>query len=329
MNVRRHLPALPTFPATSLATSLAAGVALLLAAALLSFSAGAAQAKPAPERDYPRMPRACASAKDKIPQKPVVCRLNQFNVTRPTVQLWGDSHAWMMIPALKKAAQNQKVNLIATMMGGCPPMDNQVAEGDQAPACYHGNRMALEFAEDTLNRGNGLSIVIGASWQRYRKALKTHDKTYTGQMARAMQSGTPRLARTLAGLGAEVDVIGQVATVPEKRKNCTKDNSPYACDVQRSKALPDASGTKSWVSKMFRPAAPGQQLNVNNYFCSKSTCHGFFKKTYTWWDDLHISASMSTRLASYLKPTFTALLGAEEPEPDNPGGGGCTLLILC
>ncbi len=266
----------------------------------------------------------CASAKDKIPQKPVVCRLNRFNVTKPTIQLWGDSHAWMMIPALKKAAQGQKVNLIATMMGGCPPMDNQVSEGEQAPGCYHGNRMALEFAQDTLARGNGLSILIGASWQRYRKALKTHDQTYTGQMARAMKTATPRLARTLAGLGAEVDVIGQVATVPEVRKTCKKDNSPYACNVPRKKALQDESGTKAWVSKMFRPAAPGQPINVNNYFCGKTTCHGFFKKTYTWWDDLHISASMSTLLEGYLEPTVDALVGSDEPdpEPENPGGGG-------
>lgn len=322
MNVRRLLPPV-----------LASALALLLTALMLTISAGAAQAKPAPERDYPRMPRVCASAKDKIPQKPVVCRLNQYNVTKPTIQLWGDSHAWMMIPALKKAAQKQKINLIATMMGGCPPMDNQVSEGEAAPGCYHGNRMALEFAEDTLARGNGLSIVIGASWQRYRKALKTRDQTYTGQMARAMTSGTPRLARTLAGLGAEVDVIGQVATVPEVRKTCKKDNSPYACNVPRKQALQDEKGTKAWVTKMFRPATPGQLINVNGYFCSSSTCRGFVKKTYTWWDDLHISASMSTLLNGYLAPTVTNLVGVDEPDkPNNPGGGGgddCTLLILC
>src|SRR5687767_3401187 len=101
-----------------------ATLALAVVTAGLLLGAGAtAQARVSPQDDYPRMPRACVDPADLIPQKPGMCKLTTYRERRATLVLWGDSHAWQMIPALKGATAGRNVNLVAFLMGGCPPMD--------------------------------------------------------------------------------------------------------------------------------------------------------------------------------------------------------------
>ncbi|WP_232677360.1 SGNH hydrolase domain-containing protein [Nocardioides sp. R-C-SC26] len=310
--------------------SLAALLAVLITATMLLFTATAADAVQ-PSRDYPRIPKKCASSQEKIPQKPVVCHLNPYKAGRPTVVMWGDSHAWMFIPAVQKAAGG-KVNLVASMMGGCPAMDNQVRASDSTPACFQSNRMGIEYVRSLVDDNQIVRVIIGGSWQRYRQAVKTRAGDYAETMGRAMVSGAPRLARTLSAMDVPVKVIGQVATVPEKRAACRAGEKPYACNVPKSKALADAAGTKSWVTKLFKPAKPGKLIDVNGLYCKGSVCKGKVGKTFTWWDDLHLSATTSKRASRFFKPIITEALAAATPT--NPGGGGgggggCTLLIFC
>ncbi len=107
------------------------------------------QAKASPQNDFPRMPRSCVDPKDLIPQEPGMCKLNTYRQARPTVVLWGDSHAWQMIPALKGAIKGRNVNLVAFVMGGCPPMDphlNTPKKRKNATSCQKSNDLALRYA---------------------------------------------------------------------------------------------------------------------------------------------------------------------------------------
>lgn len=298
---------------------------LLLAAAIslmLLVAAPAANAKD-PKQDYPRMPHKCATAKEKIPSKPTVCPLNGFSEKRATVVLWGDSHSWMFIPALKKAAKGKNINLVAVMMGSCPPMDNQADQDDQVPACFKSNALGIDLARQLEANGQPYKILLASSWQRYLHALKVHDTTsYVGVMAKAMRQGTPRLVRTLKAIGADVDVIGQVATVPLARKSCAAGNQPYACNLPRSKAIPEAAATKNYVKKTFKALLGNRApIDVNPYICNAKFCKGKVDGVRTWFDDLHLSASMSALMSSYLSPTVEAVV--EQTDPEEPGG--CTL----
>ena len=126
---------------------------------MLSLSSGAhaaqgstrpAAAKADPEHDFPKMPRKCVDPKLLIPQKPVKCNLNGFEQGRPTIVLWGDSHAWQMIPALRNAARNRNVNLVAFLMGSCPAMDPALTKEQRqngAPACLVSNDRALQYVK--------------------------------------------------------------------------------------------------------------------------------------------------------------------------------------
>ncbi|MCW2812872.1 MAG: acyltransferase [Nocardioides sp.] len=312
----------------------------LLATVLATLAPSTAGAQLAPERtsaaatsrppaqDFPRMPRRCATPKEKIPSKPVVCGLNRYDGTRPTVVLWGDSHSWMFIPALKAAVAGRGVNLVAVMMGSCPPMDNQVQPTDSAPACFRSNALGIEVARKLEARGKPYRIVLAGSWQRYVHARKVGDRSsYVGMMAQAQRQGTPRLARTLRSIGAKVDVVGQVATVPLVRRRCAKGNVPYACQLPRAKALPEAVATRQYVAGALRPVLGSRkQIDVNPVFCTAQVCKGLIGSTHTWFDDLHISATRAATLASYFEATVDAVDPLQPEEPEEPG---CTIPLLC
>lgn len=303
MNVRRLLPLL---------------LAAAIATALLAVTPSPANAAD-PSRDYPRMPRQCATAAEKIPSKPTVCQLNTFDKDRSTVVLWGDSHSWMFIPALKKAAQGKNLNLLAVMMGSCPPMDNQADQDDQVAACFKSNALGIDLARRLEAHGKPYRIVLAGSWQRYLHALKVNDtSSYVGVMAKAMRKGTPRLVRTLEAIGSQVDVIGQVATVPPVRRRCPQGNDPYACSLPRAKALPELGATRTYLRETFKPLLGTRApIDVNPYICNAKVCKGKVDGVRTWFDDLHLSASMSTLMSSYLARSVDSVAGGPL--------GGCTL----
>lgn len=336
MKTRSLPPFLGLVVVALLASLLAPTSSATAAAGAPSYASADVSAKKVkPSEDFPSMPRRCATRKEKIPASPVVCGLNKFSNKRPSILLWGDSHSWMFIPALKAAVEGRNVNLIAVMMGSCPPMDNNVGPDDPAPACFHSNALGIDTARKLEANGQPYKVVLAGSWQRYVHARKVKDtESYVGQMAIAMKNGTPRLARTLKSIGADVDVIGQVATVPEKHRKCAQGNLPYACQLPRAKALPEWSATRQYVGDVLKSVLGGRRtIDVNPFFCNDKVCKGKVGSTRTWFDDLHLSASMSTKLASYFEPTVDAVdppTTPQEPQdPDEPEEPGCIIPILC
>lgn len=334
-------PAAPSAtPAASAATP-ATGVPLL--------------ARRDPSQDFPRMPRRCVDPEDLIPQRPVRCELNNFRRNRPTVVLWGDSHAWQLIPALRVAARHKSVNLVAFVMGSCPVMDNGLSKAQvrNAPACLRSNFRALHYVQRLKRGKERVRVVLGTYWQRYLRAIRVGDTTsYHGEMAARFRSAGPRLFRTLGKMRVGVDVVGQVVTVPARKPACPAGESPYACDLPRKKAIRDERPTKRYLKRQMRALAgrPGY-VNVNASLCTRSTCVSRFdldsgRVVYTYWDDQHISATLSRYLAGYFSRTIAAVKPGTKPtEPPPPppptdggdgdgdgdadGGGGCTLIILC
>jgi hypothetical protein len=316
-------------------------VSALLAATLLgtaptataSYSSTSVSPAPAasvnPKQDFPRLPRYCATRKDLIPPKPVTCKLNDFRKNRPTLVLWGDSHAWHLIPGLKVAVRSRDINLVAFMMGSCPVMDNNLTDKERRTAydCLKSNERALNFIGDLKRGGRDFRVLVSSNWQRYRHLIKIGDRgSYAGQMAHFWKEDGARAFKTLGRMKVGVDVVGQAVTVPENHKNCKIDNDPFACNLSRRQALPDERGTKRWVKHQMNALAGSPRYIDINRMCNAKVCLGRPDGVYTFWDDLHISASMSKLVAPVFAETVTRAGGSE---PDGDGGGGCQLIIFC
>lgn len=296
---------------------------LALALALVATLAGPvplAQARVDPGNDHPRLPPRCEGDLHIIPTKPGPCFVTEFNKSRPTVVLWGDSHAWQYVPAVQAAARARKANLVGFFMGGCPPVKVplQAPPGGYASICEKHNAMAMKFVKRLQQGPQDVRVLLGSSWAGYRRAHREIQagagEAYYGytdwvkQMVRLFMRGAAPLFPALGKVGVDVDVIGQTATVPRTPPPCATGEDPYTCDLLRNGALYDEHKTRVWLRRQMQGLAGRPRLiEVNNAFCDPTWCHGKVGDVYTFYDDLHLSATNVRTLRPYFRRTFRAL----------------------
>jgi hypothetical protein len=298
---------------------------LLLALALallatLTAPASLAQARVDPSTDYPRLPPRCEGDLHKIPTKPGVCFVTEFRKSRPTVVIWGDSHAWQYVPALQAAARARHANLVGFFMGGCPPVKVplQAPPGGYETICEKHNALAMKFVRKLEAGPKDVRVVLGSSWAGYRRADREikagAGEEYYGytdwvkQMVELFMSSAPPLFPALGRLGVDVDIIGQTATVPRTTATCPTGEDPYTCDLPRNRAVYDEYKTRKWLrGLMAKLAGRPRLIEVNNAFCDKTVCHGMVDGVHTFYDDLHLSATKVRQLRPYFRDTFRAL----------------------
>lgn len=276
------------------------------AVAAASTDAGAARTV-LPEVDFPRLPKECAKREDKIPQKPGPCYLTDFQAQRPTIVLWGDSHAYHHIPAIRQAVRGQNVNFLVFIAGACPPMVRHTGEQD---TCSTINRQALAFVTRLHENGRQVTVLLGAYWHWYLSTLERidagdepeADEAYIFVQSRKFRQGVPRTFRTLGRLGVDVDVIGPTPTVPDVVDPCPQGEEPYACRIRRGRALPDERKTRAYVvSQMKALTGRPRLVNVKARICDARYCYGRRDGVYTWYDQVHLSATFSRTTTSYFR----------------------------
>ena len=96
--------------ASVLRAALVATVAALLSSLLVAFPGAAASAAPDPGDDHFWLPKRCVGDEPGryVPDVPGPCYLTPFKKHRPTVVLWGDSHAWQLGRRRKRAAVQRR-----------------------------------------------------------------------------------------------------------------------------------------------------------------------------------------------------------------------------
>jgi hypothetical protein len=256
----------------------------------------AAPAVPAvpPEQDYPRLPEECASREEKIPQEPGACFLDEFVEDRPTVVLWGDSHAWQHIPVLRAAVGEEQVNLVAFVMGSCPPMDLDLPAGE-GTKCEQNATAALDYISRLDREGRPLKVVLGAYWRFYLDVLADPAgyRDYDQQQAELFAEFTPQAMRALGRAGIDTDVIAQTVSVPDPAP-CA---APYACRIPRADALREEVATDAWVREAMRPLGGSPRyLDPNGDICDETWCYGRREGIYTFFDQQHLTATRSRTL---------------------------------
>lgn len=289
-----------------------------LLTSLLAVGSAPVHAQPVEELDIPTMPADCFGPAQTAGE-PTVCRYNKFRKKRPTVVLWGDSHAWMYIPAVRQAVRGQRVNFTSFVAGSCPPIaSTSTPDSGYSGKCERSNVNALAFVKKLHKRGSGVKVILGSNWSGFRMAHReiamegtagdSGYDDYTRKMVALSHEGTPRLFTRLGRLGVDVDVIAQAAVVPERVADCAEGNDPYACDIPRWRALREEGRTDSWLrSQMRKLGGSPRYVLARDGYCSERVCSGRVDDILTWYDDLHLSATRTKALASYFRPSVTAL----------------------
>ncbi len=265
--------------------------------------------------DFPDLPDECATEEEKIPQRPMLCRLNGQENSRGTVMLWGDSHAWMYVPAVEAAAEEVDVNLVLFTQGSCPPFD---ATGMPLNNCVKGNQLALDFIEDQAERERPLRVLLGASWEIYfggprinlmieRGGNPEHEK-YVNAISELFRDGDAALFDKLGELGVGVDVIAPVAEVPRSAPLCEAQLAHfYSCDIAAAESEAVDKVARVWLQEQMKKLAGKPEfIDVNDAFCDDGVCRARVGDQLTYFDNNHLSASFSSTLGDYFVPTLQA-----------------------
>jgi hypothetical protein len=203
--------------------------------------------------DVPELPSDCLGDASIIPDKPGQCDLVPFEFGRPTVMLWGDSHAWMYIPALEAAIGKKDVNLVAFVMGACPVfIPTESATG----GCARSNAAALRFAERHVDDRAPLKIILSQSYETYRGTPRIGGAAdvnvdYVKKMASYSQAGTPALFARLAQINADIDIVGPTPIIPRNAPLCEAVARPFSCDVPRKDAIVDEADNRAWLKDLM------------------------------------------------------------------------------
>lgn len=267
-------------------------------------------------RDVPTMPAGCFGPGQASTNPDHPCHLNSFKQSRPTVVLWGDSHAWQMIPATTAAVQRTGVNLVSFVAGSCAPL--KVHRRTPEGVCERSNAAALAYVTSLHRQGRGVKVLLGSNWSGFRVAYRrlmleqvgidSGYEPYTKKMVMLSHEGTPALFTRLGSLGVDVDVIAQAAVVPDHTLPCPAGQEPYQCDIARWRALPEEGRTSTWLKEQLSKITGRRgYIETKAAYCTALVCHGSTNGIATFFDDLHLSATRSRSLAPYFRATFTSM----------------------
>ena len=270
--------------------------------------------------DVPEMPSECLGENSFIPDRPNRCDLVPFEPDRPTVVLWGDSHAWMLIPAIEAAAEGKDVNLVAFVMGACPPF--LAPEG--GIACARNNEMAFNFVTKRSGRKKPpVRVILSASWPTYLNALNPVEleervdgginNAYIKQISELFRDGTPQLFDDLSLINADIDVVGPTPFIPRNAPLCEARPRPFSCDVDRDLAIQDEAGTVAWLEERMEGFTEESRfIDITQAMCDQNTCYAEANGVVNFFDDNHISAALSRQLKSYFVPSLRRLVELDE-----------------
>jgi hypothetical protein len=262
--------------------------------------------------DAPKLPPGCFGPARSGPD-PFPCPLNPYKPRRPTIMLWGDSHAYMYIPALREAVRGENVNLVSFVAGSCPPV---LRLRDRGPGlCRRSNYVALKTVQQLVREKKRFKVVLGSNWSGFRRAFRrvyledaagipSGYDDYTKDMVRLAHEGTPALFDRLGRMGVDVDIIDQAATVPERRRSCAAGEDPYDCDLPRWRALPEERRTDAYLREQqakIQVRGRSRIIDATPGYCTATVCRGKVGPVHTYFDDLHLSATRTRKLARYFK----------------------------
>lgn len=272
--------------------------------------------------DVPELPSECLGDHEFIPDKPVQCDLTTYDPALPTIVLWGDSHAWMMIPAIEAAARDREVNLVAFVQGACPPL---LPPDDVVISCARSNRLALKFVDNHVGlKRPPVRVILSASWPTYRTEVEEEtlaegvggaleDDAYISRISELSEDGTPALFDALAAIDVPVDVVGPTPFIPRNAPLCEARSRPFSCDVDRNLAIEGEDETNEWLREMMAGfPADSRFIDVTPSLCDQDTCFAEADGVVNYFDDNHVSAMQSRRLREYFVPSVREVVAASD-----------------
>lgn len=289
-------------PTTSSAAAVTVGPATVAVAAEV----------PGAGDDFARLPERCyrpGLEYSIISPCAVVRRAN-----RPVMVGWGDSHMLMYLPALRRLARLQDVNLVMLISPGCPvSLPFPESAGERRLTCDGKNEQHLAFLKGLARSRVPAQVLVASYWSGYRA---TYAKMAQGQefddyvehIARLAVERSGPMMQAVARTALPVAFVTQAAIVAPDAPPCPLGEEPYQCDQLRSAALPDEEANRRFVTQhLAGPIGRATVVEPSQLYCDALVCRARLGSVGTFWDDVHLSGSLAQRAKPWFARTFERL----------------------
>ncbi len=263
--------------------------------------------------DFPSLPSRCATRAQQIPHTPLKCVIRKAGKNRPTLVVWGDSHMWMMLPAVRQAMKGRKIGLVAFLFGGCVPArpDMKVWAGQP---CAETADLANRYLEQMKKRNRKVRVILGSFWGANLDRVYYYPSQEIAEAAKRRRSyvmdETRPLFRWLGRNNIPTDVLiqGPIAVPPDP--DCKPGPTPFGCDIRRSRAYYKERQVQGFLKRQVAHLPRGARLiDYSDRVCSARTCRALQPGgVQTWYDPYHLSSTTTKRLAGFIKPSIKRLV---------------------
>lgn len=272
-------------------------------------------------RDFPNLPQRCFTSGSESAPAPKACRITRFDKSRPTLVLWGDSHAQQYLPPVRKAVKGRGVNLVAFVSGGCPPawVPRQSAG---YPNCEAKNRAALDWIQKHRSAGERVTVLLSSSWSRWRELYRKvrsderadREPRFDEAIVRVIKlshDGTPPLFRALGRIGVRVDLVGISGGYPPNGKPaCADGEEPYRCPLPRADVIIDEVPTEKFLARQSdKLTGPSRFIDTSGAYCGSRRCFGTVNDIPTFYDSAHLSKTLTKTMTPYFGQTAKRAAG--------------------
>jgi len=316
-------------PHRAIATAVAAlAICALLPLGLLSHSGSTANdarwvALETAIEDYPKIPATCPEYIH-FPAPGAPCVPRAVHPGWPTLFLWGDSHAWSLIPALLDAAQGKEINLRIWVSPGCPPFNPgrlDLPTGENMPigldSCWNQNRLAMEDMVRVADTGSPVTTMVASRWSWFldKKALSPNERysdsrTWVNAVSTGLVSGFPHALSVLDQSGVDALLVRPLPELPRLAPECVDRGWWFLrCDQDRQRLDELHTHANAWLDALLaaHPSMGSTTVDFTDALCTSRTCPAESDGIVNYVDDNHLSATRSAMLAAILQPILSRI----------------------
>ncbi len=241
----------------------------------------------------------------------------------PSVLIWGDSHAYALMPLLADMATECGVSGIYAPQGACAPLLGvKRLDPVGSPECLDFNLAIPDILRATPSIKTTLLI---ARWaenfepQRFKSwapPLVLHDTLQPGSNddnRAVFKRAITRTLATLAAMGQSVAIVTQVPDLPFNAPRYLATRAMFGDELIQSVDQTSYLARQRGVSSLFENLQPRYRLSFihpEHWLCQNGRCALFRNNVLLYRDDTHLSVRGSEVVRPAFEPFFSKQAGS-------------------
>ena len=222
--------------------------------------------------------------------------------TRPTIAIWGDSHAAAWMPFAQALATRQHRGLVDLTFDGCAPTVGYAMTFEDALHPTHSAKCLAWNAAvaKKIAKGGFDTVIISARWlPLFQQLPPEYEPPYPTDAASvtALRAAFARSFDAISPYVRRIIVMGPLPQLRERSARCIDSGNPSACAMTRAAFDGYARGARMFIGEMAASHPNVYVVDPADFMCTRSTCPVSRWGIVLYRDDSHVSKAAARRFA--------------------------------